>query len=41
MSTRSWQERIEDILDAIAETQLFVSDMSFNSETMLKRAKLS
>jgi uncharacterized protein with HEPN domain len=29
MSTRSWRERIEDILDAIAETQLFVIDMTF------------
>ncbi len=29
MSTRSWRERIEDILEAIAETQLFVVDMTF------------
>ncbi len=29
MSTRSWRERVEDILDAIAETQLFVVGMTF------------
>ena len=29
MSPRSWRERIEDILDAIAEIQAFTQSMSF------------
>jgi uncharacterized protein with HEPN domain len=31
MSTRSWQQRIADILDAIAEIQVFCSDLSFDA----------
>jgi len=30
MSTRSWKERVEDILDAVAETDQFIAGMTFD-----------